>query len=406
MCDLGIPTPMSRFILLVIAGLLSTLARAGDGSCMRASESCVQGAATRIISRQPVYRECWQYEARFDCASSAPVNDCRPLSDQGCFQIGSKCVETLTSGECALFEQTYSCKQASGVTQTINNCGAQSFCVSGNCFDTAHPPDADFAKAVAVLEAQREAGHYLDPASLEVFKGYDNRCRKKLFGLVNCCKGGGSDSSLFSNLNLILGAGGQALGAAGSTYTYDALFMSDAPQAVLTGFEALFGVGGGSSALAGMLAGDLSVEAFVGALVPGPWSIAILAIQLSGILNCEQAEQVLAMKRDTRLCHGVGSYCSARIPIIRVCTETKESYCCFNSRLARIINEQGRAQLGRGWGAPQSPECGGFSLAQLQALDFSRMDLAEFYAEVAPTLPDAGAVRDRAQQKLDSYFKR
>ena len=174
----------------------------------------------------------------------------------------------------------------------------------------------------------------------------------------------------------------------------------------LTGFETLFGVGGGSSALAGMLAGDLTVQSFIGALVPGPWSIAILAIQLSGILNCEQAEQILAMKRDTRLCHGVGSYCSTRLPVIRVCTETMESYCCFNSRLARIINEQGRAQLGRGWGAPQSPECSGFSLAQLQALDFSRMDLAEFYAEVAPTLPDAGAMRDRAQQKLDSYFKR
>jgi len=405
MRHMGGTAAMRRSILFAIALVVPIAVHAGDGSCLRTSEVCVQGPETRIISGQAVYRDCWQYQARFDCASTAAVNDCRPLIDQGCFQIGSKCTETLANGQCALFEQTYSCKVANGATQTINNCGTQSFCLSGNCFDTGYAPDTDFAKAVAMLEAQREAGQYLDPNTLQVFKGFDGRCRKKLFGLVNCCKGGGTDGSLFSNLNLILGAGGQALGAIGSTYTYDALFVSDAPQAVLAGFEALFGVGGGSSALAGMLAGDLSMELFVEALVPGPWTIAILAIQLSGILSCETNEQILAMKRDTRLCTGVGSYCSSRIPIIRVCIETTESYCCFNSRLARIINEQGRAQLGKSWGAPQFPDCSGFTIAQLQSLDFSRMNLSEFYAEIAPTLPDVGAMRNRAQQKIESYFK-
>jgi conjugal transfer mating pair stabilization protein TraN len=277
--------------------------------------------------------------------------------------------------------------------------------MDGNCFATGYPADADFAKSVAMLEAQREAGKYVDPSSLRVFKGHDNRCRKKLFGLVNCCKGGGVDGSLFSNLNLILAAGGQVFGAVGSSYTYDALFAADAPGAVIAGFNALFGVGGGSSALAGLVAGDVSVGSFLQSLAPGPWTIAILAIQLSGILSCEQAEQVLAMKRDTRLCHSVGSYCSRRIPIIKLCIEKTETYCCFNSRLARIINEQGRAQIGRGWGSPEGPDCGGFSVTQLQALDFSRMNLAEFYAEIAPTLPDAGAMRARVQQKVESYYK-
>ena len=110
------------------------------------------------------------------------------------------------------------------------------------------------------------------------------------------------------------------------------------------------------------------------------------------------------MKRDNRLCHGVGSYCSMRLPIIRACIETTESYCCFNSRLARLLNEQGRAQLAKGWGVPEAPDCSGFTLAQMQSLDFSRMDLAEFYAEIAPTLPDVGALRARAQQKIDTYF--
>ena len=393
-------------LLALVLSAIAAVAHAGDGTCTRVSEICVDGPATRLVGGQNVFRDCWKYEARFDCASEGPVNDCQPLIDRGCFQVGSQCLTTLANGSCSVYEQSYSCKVADGQTSTVTNCGNQAFCLSGNCFDTSYPPDVDFAKAVAMLEAQREAGKYLDPNTLEVFKGFDNRCRKKLFGLVNCCNKGGSDGSLFSNLNLILGAGGQALGAVGSSYTYDALFTSDAPSFVLSGFEALFGVGGGSSALAGMLAGDLSVSSFIEALVPGPWSIAMLAIQLSGILDCEQAEQILAMKKDTRLCHGVGSYCSSKIPIIGVCIEKTESYCCFNSRLARIINEQGRSQIGRGWGGAETPECSGFSIAQLQSLDFARMDLSEFYAEIAPTLPDNAALRAKVQQKVDSYYGR
>ena len=173
---------------------------------------------------------------------------------------------------------------------------------------------------------------------------------------------------------------------------------------MIAGFEGLFGAGGGSSALAGLIAGDLSVSSFITSLVPGPWTIAMLAIQLSGLLSCEQAEQILAMKNDNRLCHSVGSYCSIKMPIIGTCVETTQTYCCFNSKLARILNEQGRGQLGRGWGGPQSPDCIGFTVGQLQALDFSRMTLSEFYAEIAPTLPDVGTVRSRTQQKINGYF--
>jgi conjugal transfer mating pair stabilization protein TraN len=389
-------------LLLTMLAVVVPSVHAAD--CQKASESCVEGPETRNIGGYPVYRDCWRYRAQYSCVSQAMTDDCQPLRNRGCSQIGSSCVDTNAQGACMLYEQTWQCRVSSGSTSTITNCGGQQFCLDGKCFDTGNAPDADFARMVTAMEVQREAGKYVDPSTLVVFQGYDNRCRKKLFGLVNCCKGAGSSSSLFSNLNLILGAGGQVMGAVGSSYTYDALFASDAPNMVLAGFEALFGAGGGSSALAGLLAGDLSVELFVQSLVPGPWTIAILAIQLSGILDCEQAEQILAMKRDNRLCHGVGSYCSSRLPIIRLCVEITESYCCFNSRLARILNEQGRGQLGRGWGGPQSPDCTGFTVGQLQALDFSRMNLAEFYAEIAPTLPDVGAMRSRAQQKVNSYY--
>jgi conjugal transfer mating pair stabilization protein TraN len=390
-------------LLLIVLGVLAAPG-VQAAECQKLSEVCVEGPETRNIGGHPVHRACWRYRATYSCVSQTLTDDCQPLRDRGCSQVGSRCVDANEQGTCMLFEQTYQCQVSEASTSTITNCGTNQFCLDGRCFDTSHLPDPDFARVVAGLEIQRQAGAYVDPTSLVVFQGYDNRCTKRLFGLVNCCKGGGTDGSLFSNFNLIMGAGSHIVGAIGSTYTYDALFTSDAPNMVISGFEALFGVGGGSSALAGLIAGDLSVASFVEALMPGPWTIAMLAIQLSGLLSCEQAEQVVAMKRDNRLCHGVGSYCSARIPIIRTCIETTETYCCFNSRLARILNEQGRVQIGKGWGAPQSPDCSGFTVEQLQALDFSQMNLAEFYAEIAPSLPNVDAMRERAQQKIESYY--
>ena len=50
--------------------------------------------------------------------------------------------------------------------------------------------------------------------------------------------------------------------------------------------------------------------------------------------------------------------------------------CNFNSKLARIINEQGRPQLNKGWGSASNPECKGFTPEEFQKLDFSKIDFA------------------------------
>ena len=57
-----------------------------------------------------------------------------------------------------------------------------------------------------------------------------------------------------------------------------------------------------------------------------------------------------------------------------------------NTKLGRIIQEQGRPQLKAfsaiGWGTPKEPYCRGFTPEEFQALDFSKMDLSEYYAEI------------------------
>ena len=158
------------------------------------------------------------------------------------------------------------------------------------------------------------------------------------------------------------------------------------------------------SGLAGLLAGDLAVADFIIALVPSYWTIAMLAIQYSGILSCSDDEKVTAMKRDARLCVEFGDYCSSCISVFGkcvACLERTKSYCCFNSHLARIINEQGRAQVGKGWGSDtaRNPDCSGFSVAQLQSLDFSRMDLSRVLRGDHADDPQRGHGRRQRRRK-------
>ena len=392
-----------------MGGTTSSIAK-----CFRTNSVCSDATPqTRLINFLEVTRACWQWANTFDCVLADTRSDCgqprfgqcQPSGPPRCVEMDAVTVPSFCNHE----RQDFSCKITDAVYQTVQNCGTQQFCEDGSCWDTAYPPDADFARTVAYLEAQREAGKYLDPSGLQVFKGFHNTCTKKLFGLVNCCNKGGTNAlSMFTNLSLALNAISTVGKASFSSYTYDALFTSDAPGFAITGFEALFGTGL-DSGLAGLLAGDLAVGDFIIALVPSYWTIAMLAIQYSGIMSCSDDEKVTAMKRDARLCVEFGDYCSSCITVFGkcvACLERTKSYCCFNSHLARIINEQGRAQVGKTWGSDtaRNPDCSGFSVAQLQSLDFSRMDLSEFYAEITPTILNAGTAASNAAARVPGCY--
>lgn len=114
------------------------------------------------------------------------------------------------------------------------------------------------------------------------------------------------------------------------------------------------------------------------------------------LLACKSEQQMvveLAQDRQDGKCHYNWEWVSKHGPLgIKI--ETTKSFCCFNSKLARIINEQGRGQIGKSWGSdsnPDNPDCTGFTVAQLQSLDFSVMDFSEFYGDIKPTIPSSGS---------------
>jgi conjugal transfer mating pair stabilization protein TraN len=119
---------------------------------------------------------------------------------------------------------------------------------------------------------------------------------------------------------------------------------------------------------------------------------------------CNSEDRDVDKKDDAGLCHYVGTYWSNKI--LGVCTTKKQSYCCYGSKLVKILNEQGKAQLGMQWGTPKEPDCEGFLIAQFQQLDLSQMDFSEVYAEFvdAAKLPDEIEMSIQIQEKIESYY--
>ena len=97
--------------------------------------------------------------------------------------------------------------------------------------------------------------------------------------------------------------------------------------------------------------------------------------------GCDVQEQELGDWRAKKRCVEVGTYCAKKLPIIG-CIEKKTTFCCFGTKLSRLLQEQGRRQLGIGWGDVEDPNCRGLTADELSRIDMSKMDLSELYEDV------------------------
>ena len=133
-------------------------------------------------------------------------------------------------------------------------------------------------------------------------------------------------------------------------------------------------------------------------LIPG--------IQLLVALGCGREEMLLHQKDAQGLCAYVGTYCSSSF--LGVCLTKRKVYCCFESKLSRILQEQGRQQLNKPWGKPKTEQCSGFTIDEFARLDLSKMDFSEVYAEFtdAARLPDELQAAQDIQQKIEDYYAR
>ncbi|MCT7595109.1 conjugal transfer protein TraN [Aliarcobacter butzleri] len=96
-----------------------------------------------------------------------------------------------------------------------------------------------------------------------------------------------------------------------------------------------------------------------------------------GLVGCKENEKMLAKQNKAELCTEIGEYCSKKLSLgfTKICIQKSKGHCCFGSKLARFVHEQGRSQIGIDWGSAESPQCRGFTPEEFQKLDFSKIDL-------------------------------
>ena len=128
---------------------------------------------------------------------------------------------------------------------------------------------------------------------------------------------------------------------------------------------------------------------------------------LVGLAHCSAEERELAEERNAGNTHYLGSYC-ARRTLFGVCIRRARAWCVFGSKLGRILQQQGRAQLGIGWS-----DCRGFTVAEVERIDFDRLNLSEFTEDLmdggkAPSiaLPDADGTQALMRTRVRELYRR
>ena len=128
---------------------------------------------------------------------------------------------------------------------------------------------------------------------------------------------------------------------------------------------------------------------------------------LVGLANCSASERELAEERNAGNTHYLGKYCSKRT-FFGICIRRSRAWCVFGSKLGRILQEQGRSQLGVGWG-----NCRGLTVAEIESIDFASLDLSEFTEnlmdgsmEPSVSLPDAGDTGAAMRTRIRDFYSR
>lgn len=317
-------------------------------TCELKSETCTDPTpTTRIINGVSVTRACWGWSRTYNCNGVTTGNDCGTLAaNPKCTYVRDECLDDPAEGggACKTVEKIYKCETPSGGSPGDKQyiCGDDVYCINGDCEPIVREASTEFKDALVAPHSIDQAGKEFDETNFTVFRGTRETCHKPVFGLINCC--------------------------------------------------------------AGKVSGVVPVAAGAAALAGGPAAIAAFATPFLTLFACSQDEMKLDIKDRMGFCHNVGTYCSSSF--LGICKTKRTAYCCFESKLSRVLQEQGRVQLGRPWGAPKKEQCNGFTIEEFASLDLSVMDFTEVYADFmdAAKLPDEVETMSEIQGKIQDYY--
>ena len=373
-------------------------------TCEAETSVCVEGPETRIVDGKPVYKDCWRYEIQYGCITDDTHNGCVALeANPKCELVEKKCMAQSDAG-CTFWTSTFECEKTPDKTITEEVC-TESICQHGLCTPTDDAPNTNLADSVTKLEVVRQAAVYGDYQNLRFFSGEMNTCRNKLGG-VSCCKGkvrGTKSNAAGLPVSYIFAAkvAKETIHTLGSPYVNDILMSHDSIANVMT---KLYGEAAGQAYSPNLSYYGLSVS-YVGGSVQfsfDPWTFfAMVALEVaSDYLSCTPEEQTLQLKRGADTCRYVGSQCTEYF--MGQCLIKTESYCCYNSKLALLVQEAAHEQMGTGWDVTDNQVCQGLTAWEMSRVDLGKIDpkaLEGLIDTSKVNIPDSKNVETRAQAR-------
>lgn len=274
--------------------------------------------------------------------------------------------------ECPLGKQ-YACG--------LDSSNGNYYCSPNDCSQESVEEVVEIDKDMLVDNGEKDdEGACLD--QVLIFNGRAETCKKPGVesAFQNCCKDVGkvtSDST--GNIASVSAGINGAMSVISATYS--------AIEAGVLVYNA--GVAAGmTSAAAASTAGTAMQSTMMVGFDPTTIAISVAIMVITEYMQnaCKPEEAQTVIANSSGQCVELGTYCSKKMKFAG-CVQKSKSFCCFNSKMARIIHEQGRVQLNsfdldKPFGDVKEPDCRGFSPEEFQALDFSKIDLSEYYEDL------------------------
>lgn len=412
------------FIITCLILLLLLPSTSNAGYCkVISSPECIE-IGTKKIEGFTVTKDCWKYKSKYECYNDNYIDYCKSISSiPGCTETGNICKEKSPTGECNNSEKTYRCGSKIGDAKDTVYLDSNYTITKDEkdlkeCSPHIISRDCEMAeeKCIEGRETREINGH---PVTKDCWK-WDRKYACITGSKVSDCQDYEKKCALKGEICMSEEGKEQDLkGCHHKEKTYECVEVTGEIPASNECKKLGYCIGGDcenvtyeknknmtkaasylnllnnmGKELKKSLCDDKNLdkcEVFKGEdnrCKKMIWGFRNCCKESKGkgswwgLNKCSESEQMLAEKKKAGLCHRIGTYCSERWKFPRICVAKKTSYCCFGSKLSRILQEEIREQQGAGWGEPKNPDCRNLTIEELQKADWSKIDLKEFFGDV------------------------
>ena len=451
------------FLFLAIAS--ASHAAPNLNNCQLIGQVCLEADTTHIVDGFPIHAACWEWKDTYDCDRQNPQNQCAALEAQSArVQIGGTgCRKTLQTcnderdGFCHQYTDRWICtgsytQEGNGAVSTyrpwqavINAQPSIHIWRKRNIIVSETPsrnatPNTSACPQAARATCQASTLHCTSPRATHSIGGLgitrdcwqwaqDYTCRSDSINLNDCTEFD-QDASCSRQGDECIAYDGDG-NCTHRTYHYQCGI--DAPSSVTQNCGSQswclngvcndvqrgnpnqgFGKAAAAMNLLQEMANDFDTEGQDVTVFSGKkavckkWVFGLKnccktggILVSAGLAECSESEKKLSVARGAGQTHHLRNYCS-RKAFWGSCLVRASAFCQFNNRLAKIVHQQGRPQLGIGWS-----NCDGLTPEQLAGLDWSQIDLSEAIGDIHQrmTIPEANALKAQVQRRIEDFYE-